>query len=194
MFRFLNKRATLKKVILIGAFGIMSLGMVIMLTPLGPTSDTSAGRTTLAEIGGTSISTQDVQRLLSEQARRSPYGSDAHMMAQRARPLLDEMVLNSAETMAASKLGVTVSRAEVERTLEANPVLYPGGKFVGDDQAKAILQQQFGITPDQYVERLRQQLLTEKLQHIVTDGVSVTPAEVHTSPSLMKTGSGSTRT
>src|SRR5438876_362810 len=157
----------------------MSLGMVIMLTPLGPTSDTSAGRTTLAEIGGTSISTQDVQRLLSEQARRSPYGSDAHMMAQRARPLLDEMVLNSAETMAASKLGVTVSRAEVERTLEANPVLYPGGKFVGDDQAKAILQQQFGITPDQYVERLRQQLLTEKLQHIVTDGVSVTPAEVH---------------
>lgn len=169
----------LKKVVLIGAFGVMSLGMVIMLTPLGPTNDAGAGRTTLAEVGSFSISTQDVQRMLNEQMRRSPYGSDSRLMGQMARPLLDEMVMQYVENIGAAKLGIAVSRAEVDRVLESNPQLYPGGKFIGDDQAKAILQELAGVTPDQYVEQLRQQLLVEKLQHIVSDGVTVTPEEVH---------------
>jgi peptidyl-prolyl cis-trans isomerase D len=179
VFRFFTKRAMLKKWLLIGAFGVMSLGMVIMLTPLGTTNDAGAGRTTLAEVGSYSITTQDVQRQLSAQMSRSPYGSDSRLMGQMARPLLDEMVMNYVEKIATAKLGITVSRAEVDRVLEADPVLYPGGKFVGDDQAKAILQQEAGLTPEQYVEQLRQQLLVEKLQHIVSDGVSATAEEVH---------------
>src|SRR5438552_2879165 len=49
----------------------------------------------------------------------------------------------------------------------------------GHAQANAIIPQEAGMTPEQYVEQLRQQLLVGKLQHIVSDGVSVTPEEVH---------------
>jgi peptidyl-prolyl cis-trans isomerase D len=180
VFRLFTKRgAQLKRWLLIAVFTVMALGMVIALAPTGPTNDAGPGRTTLAEIGGSIITTQDLQRMLSQQSRRSPYGSNSQAMAQMARPLLDEMVLNYAERDAASKLGIAVSRGEVDRSLEANQVLYPGGKYIGDDQAKAILQEEFGITPVQYLEELRQELLVRKLQRIVTDGVSVTPGAVH---------------
>ena len=178
MFRLFTKRAALKKWLLIGIFGVMSFGMVIALAPTGPTSDVGPGRSSLADVGGTAITSQDLQRLISLQ-ERSPYSSHGKITDRMAQQLLDDMVLINAERYAASKLGIAVSRGEVDRSLESNQVLYPGGKYIGDDQAKALLQNEFGLTPEQFLEQLRQQLLVQKLQHIVTDGVSLTPEAVH---------------
>src|SRR5437667_2007242 len=83
VFRLFTKRAALKKWLLIGVFGVMSLGMVIALAPTGPTNDVGPGRTSLAEVGGNAITTQDLQRLINLQIR-SPYSSHAKITGQMA--------------------------------------------------------------------------------------------------------------
>jgi peptidyl-prolyl cis-trans isomerase D len=78
----------------------------------------------------------------------------------------------------ASKMGVEVSDAEMLKTFQRIPWLYPDGNFVGADRASDMVAQQTGKTLAQFETLMRNSLLEEKIRSIVTDGVQVTPSEV----------------
>jgi len=180
MFRLYTKhREVVKKYLLIFFLGIVSVGMVITLAPI-PGGDSGGMETNvLAEIGGVSITSQDLARMIQARLRNSPLGNDPRLMASVAGPMLDDMVLRRALWGQARKLGVEVSDAELRANMQTSmPFLYPNGAFIGMDRYRDFVSQQAGMSVAEFESQLRESLLQEKMRAIITDGVRVSPAEV----------------
>jgi len=180
MFRlFKKKREAVKKYLLIFFLGIVSVGMIITLAPM-PGGDSGTLETNvLAEIGGVSITSQDLARNIQMRLRNSPLGNDPRMVASIAGPMLDDLVLRRALWGQAKKLGVGVSDTELRNNMQTSmPFLYPNGTFIGVDRYRDFVTQQTGMTVAEFENQLRESLLQEKMRAIITDGVRVSPAEV----------------
>src|SRR5271157_3666980 len=97
MFRFLKKnKEAVKKYLLIFFLSIVSIGMVITLAPI-PTGDTSRTESNvLASMGGSNITTADLQRIIQAQLRNSPQANQSRIIPTVAGSLLDEMVFQRA--------------------------------------------------------------------------------------------------
>src|ERR1700730_5264829 len=79
----------------------------------------------------------------------------------------------------AKRLGIPVSDQErASRTRQYLPTAFNGGTFVGMDRYSAEVQSRFQLTVPMFEELVRQGLLEEKFRKLVTDGISVGPAEV----------------
>ena len=180
MYRlFKKKREAVKKYLLIFFLGIVSVGMIITLAPI-PGGDSGTLETNvLAEIGGVSITSQDLARNIQMRLRNSPLGNDPRMVASIAGPMLDDLVLRRALWGQAKKLGVGVSDTELRNNMQTSmPFLYPNGTFIGVDRYRDFVTQQTGMTVAEFENQLRESLLQEKMRAIITDGVRVSPAEV----------------
>jgi peptidyl-prolyl cis-trans isomerase D len=176
MFRFLKKkREAVKRYLLIFFLSIVSLGMVLVLAPI-PGDVNQMQANTLATIDGQNITTQDLQRTLQLRLRNSPYGNDPRIISMMAGNLLDTMILGRAIQMQAEKMGIEVTNQEMLQSLQ--PSLYADGKFIGLDAYRQAIEERMGMSVAQYEGQLKQQLLFDKVREIVTDGVTVTPAEV----------------
>jgi len=180
MYRFFKeRREAFKKYLLIFFLSIVSVGMVISLAPITPTSDMDLESNVLAEIHGASITSTDLQRLVQARMRNFPNASDPQMMSRLATVMLDGLVLQRAIKDEAKKLGITVSNAELQKHIETTfPYLFPGGVFVGQDKYRDFVSQQMGLSVAQFESQMRESLLQEKMRAVITDGVHVTPAEV----------------
>jgi len=175
MFRlFKKRREALKKYLLIFFLGIVSVGMVITLAPI-PAGDTGQlEANVLADIGGVSITSQDLSRSIQSRLRNSPLANDPQFIMRMAGIILDDMILRRALWTQAKKLGIQVSDQEVLQAAQAIPGLYLNGVFVGENW----IYQQTGMTVAQFQEQLREGLLQEKMRAVLTDGIRVNPAEV----------------
>ncbi|MCJ7503989.1 MAG: SurA N-terminal domain-containing protein, partial [Acidobacteriia bacterium] len=175
MFRlFKKRREAVKKYLLIFFLGIVSVGMVITLAPI-PAGDTGQLETNvLADIGGASITSQDLSRSIQSRLRNSPLANDPQFIMRMAGIVLDDMILRRALWTQAKKLGIQVSDREVLQAAQAIPGLYLNGVFVGENW----IYQQTGMTVAQFQEQLREGLLQEKMRAVLTDGIRVNPAEV----------------
>ena len=179
MFRFFRRnREAVKKYLLIFFLSIVSIGMVITLAPI-PTGDTSRMQMdVLAEMGGYSITTQDLQRTIQSRLRNSSLGYDSRLVPTLAPGVLDDMILRRALEAQARKLGIAVSKEELRAALQAIPWLYAGGNFIGMDRYQDMIQQQTGLTVAQFEAQLRESIMLDKIRAVVTDGVQVTSDEV----------------
>jgi peptidyl-prolyl cis-trans isomerase D len=175
MFRlFKKRREAVKKYLLIFFLGIVSVGMVITLAPI-PAGDTDQLESNvLADIGGASITSQDLSRSIQSRLRNSPLANDPQFIMRMAGIVLDDMILRRALWTQAKKLGIQVSDREVLQAAQAIPGLYLNGVFVGENW----IYQQTGMTVAQFQEQLREGLLQEKMRAVLTDGIRVGPAEV----------------
>ena len=178
-FRGKNRQKTMKY-LLIFFLGIVSVGMVVTLAPL-PTGDTSANPNSnvLATLGDYQVTTQDLQKQLSQRFAQSPLGNNPELMARFAPNVLDAMVQDQAVGLEARRLGLEVSDAELSEAVRTYPGLSQNGKFIGMQEYQAVVEQAMNMTVPQFEAQLRQGLLSEKLRDVVTDAVQVTPAEVH---------------
>jgi peptidyl-prolyl cis-trans isomerase D len=175
MFRLTSKRAKLYKWALTFFFGIMALGMVITLAPLPDFNSLATQPNVIAQIGGENITTEQLDknirdRLQSQGGRFLPQAAATY-----ARPILDGMIERRALVMQASRMGLQVTDEEVLKAAQAIPSLYPQGKFVGEEQFQLMT----GMTVNQFLVEKRQDMLVQKMFSLVTDGVRVTPGEVH---------------
>ena len=180
MFRlFKKRREALKKYLLIFFLGIVSVGMVITLAPI-PGGDTRGlEANVLAEVGGLSITSQDLSRSIQSRLRNSPLANDPKLITRMAGIVLDDMILRRALWAQAKKMGVSVSDAELSHNLQISlPFLYPNGTFVGVDRYRDFVLQQTGLSVQQFEEQLRESILQDKMRAIVTDGMRVGPAEI----------------
>jgi peptidyl-prolyl cis-trans isomerase D len=180
MFRLFKKhREKVKKYLLVFFLSIVSLGMILVFTPLGGGNYTQSSADVLASVGDTRITMQDLRQTIDNRLRNSSLGSDPHIIPAIAGTMLDEMVLRQAMAMQAKKMGLEVSNQELMAALEKLPWLYPGGKFIGIQQYQNFVTRQMGISTQEFEDEIRQSLLLQKIQAVVSDGVAVTPAEVH---------------
>lgn len=180
MFRLFSKgRQTLYKWLLGAFLGVMAIGMVITLAPIGGGDTSQVQANVLATIGGGQITTDDLQRLIQAQLRNSPAGLNAKYVATVATSALDEMVIERAMGIEAQRLGIQVAPQELAQALQTIPWLYNNGKFIGVEAYQNQIEQTTGLTVAQFETQLRQRMLLDKVRSIVTDGVTVTPAEVH---------------
>ncbi len=180
MFRVLKKhKEKVKKYLLIFFLSIVSIGMVITLAPLPGGNTTQSEADVLATIGSHKITTTDLQQSIESRLRNSPLGNDSKIIPAIAGTVLDDMVMQRALARQARRMGLAVSNQELRAALEAEPWLYQNGKFIGVSQYENIVQEEAGMSVPQFEQQLRQSLLLDKLRAVISDGVDVTPAEVH---------------
>jgi peptidyl-prolyl cis-trans isomerase D len=175
MLRHTHTRTKIYKAALIFFFGIMAIGMVITLAPLPDLNSLHTQQNVVAQIGGQTITTQDLDRNVRQRLESMTGKYSPQLASAMAGPILDDMISQRALSLQAGKLGLQVTEAEVLKAAQSIPGLYPGGKFIGDAQ----FEQAMGMTVNQFLAQLRQNLLVQKIRSVVTDGVTVTPAEVH---------------
>jgi peptidyl-prolyl cis-trans isomerase D len=180
MYRFFRRnREKLLKYLLIFFLGIVSIGMVITLAPIPGGDTTQTAANVLASLGDQNITTQDLQRRLSQQFGNSPVGNSSVLMAQFAPNALDEMILDQATLVEARRLGLDVSDQELSAAIHSYPGLNNNGSFIGVDQYQQVIESATGMTVAQFEAQLRDNLLNEKLRNMVTDAIQVSSAEIH---------------
>lgn len=174
MFRFMRNSEKVKKYLLIFFLGIVSVGMVITLMPLNPSDAARVDNSSLAQIGGKKITSEELDQTIRTRLKNSQYGYNPQIAAIMAQPLLDDMIQRQAILLQAKKLGIVASPQEVLRAAQAIPGLYTNGVFIGTDK----FEQATGMTIDQFEDQLRESIVSQKMQDIITDGVQVTPEAV----------------
>ncbi len=161
------------------------LGVVVlvlggsMLLYLVPQSQVSGevSTDTVAKIGDESVSVQDVRQQLNQIEQRNP--NMKPLEALYAQQIMKQLVFEKEIEYEAKRLGITVSDQErADRIRQYVPTAFSGGTFVGMDRYSAEVQARFQLTVPVFEELLRQGLLEEKFRKLVTDGISVGPAEL----------------
>lgn len=179
MLKVFRHRQTLIKVV----FGIILfltvVSMVVYLIPgFTGTSDDPTISETVAEVAGEKIRSGELQQTVSQISRANRIPSE--MMGLYTSQVLNDMILEKVSLREARRLGLQVAESEVVTRLHQIPDLFPGGKFVGQQQYEDMIFERFGMGIAQFEQRYRQAMLIEKLRDLVTDTVAVTPEEVRT--------------
>src|SRR2546428_9347211 len=163
--------------ILLGAVVLVLGGsMLLYLVPQSPVSG-EISTDTLAKIGDESVSVQDVRQQLNQIEQRNP--NIKPLEALYAQQILKQLVFEKEIEYEAKRLGIAVTHQErADRIRQFVPTAFNGGTFVGMDRYAAEVQARFQLTVPAFEELIRQGLLEEKFRKLVTDGISVGPAEL----------------
>jgi len=189
MIRFLQKDSRFTKGIFVVIISVACITMVITLVP-GIFSDQASSADTYASIGHggwlgrflpavDDISTSDVQltaaRMLQRQGLPEAYAP--LMMPRVAQGLIQQHI----ELIEAKKLGLSATDDDVRRFLHSGmfgQVLFPGGKYIGDEQYAEFVSQQFNMTRDKFEDEVKKEIEENRLRALITGGVTVSDAEV----------------
>ena len=177
MLNIFRRRETVIRVFVGSILVMVSAAMVITLIPglTGNIGDPSLSQV-VAEVGGEEITSWQLQQNLLRASRSMQIPPD--LMPLYTSQLLDQMVMEQAVLQESQRLGLSVSESEMVRRLREDPEIFPGGKFVGEQQYEDMVLNRFGMTVPQFEDYLRNLLARQKLQRLVTDAVTVSPQEV----------------
>jgi len=137
----------------------------------------------VARVDGISISAQQfLQRYrLQEQVYRAQLGQQYSPALMRQLGLEDlvlrGLIQDALLVVEAERQGLTVSDEEVANRIVRDPTFQSNGQFIGRSAYLQTLSQN-GLTAGQFEAELRNQILRQKLQTLVTDGVLVSSEEV----------------
>jgi peptidyl-prolyl cis-trans isomerase D len=155
---------------------ILGGSMLLYLVPQSPVSG-EISTDTVAKIGDESVSVQDVRQQLNQIEQRNPNMKPLESLY--AQQILKQLVFQKEIEYEAKRLGIAVSDQErADRIRQYVPTAFNGGRFVGMDRYSAEVQARFQMTVPVFEELIRQSLLEEKFRKLVTDGISVGPAEL----------------
>lgn len=155
---------------------------ILLYVPAFLKTDSGAPGEVLADVGGMPITRGEFtqayqrQRQMYEQmyqGRLDPAVLRSLGLEQRT---LDGLVNQRVVALEAKRLGLRVDDETVARRLATMPQFQQNGRFVGAVEIRRWLDMR-GVTVEQFEEEMRQQILAERLEALVTDGVGVTPAE-----------------
>ena len=90
---------------------------------------------------------------------------------------LNQLINQYAAAEEARASGLTVTDQELADRISRFPAFQEEGRFIGSDRYRQILQYS-GLTPQQFEEGMRRDILSEKFRSVLTDGVQATTAEV----------------
>src|SRR5712664_2087143 len=164
--------------ILLGAVVLVLGGsMLLYLVPQSPGTGEASSTDTVAKVGDETVSTAEVRQKLTELLRGNQVPD--MMKAYYMRQIVEDLVSRKAIEYEAKRLGIRVSDQELaNRIRRILPSVYNGDTFLGRDQYTAEVQAHTQMSVAAFEEVVRQSLVLEKIQKLVTDGVSVGPSEL----------------
>jgi len=187
MIRFLQTPGTAKKIVLGALLLVVCVMMVVTLVPGGMFGDYfGAGVTTagvVAKVGSEDISIQQVAqraRLIGRQQFRGANIPPTLMpfLMQRAA---DSMVTQGALAYEADRMGLGVNDKELVDYFHTGPfaqMFFPGGNFIGQQQYENLVQNQWGLSVQQFEKEVKEQIAQQKLLSAVSAAATVSDKEV----------------
>ncbi len=192
MIRFLQTDNRMTKALLVVIIGAASVSMCVYLIP-GLTGGGSASPDTYAVIyphwysrflsTGDTVSQARVEQVARQQLQqRNPQYADNPMILnfyeqQVGQQLVQQQVLLEE----AEKLGIRATKEDVIKYLQTGPtgeVLYPKGKFIGEDQYAALISQRLNMSVTEFEDSVRTDIVVRRLQALISGGVAVSDQEV----------------
>jgi peptidyl-prolyl cis-trans isomerase D len=161
---------------------VVIAAFIILYFPAFQGSTTGSPGETLASVGGLPISVGDFQKayLRQRQMYERIYQGRLDAAAIKAMGLenqvLEGLVAERLLVLEAKRLGLTVSDEAVAREVATSAQFQQNGRFIGGAEIKRLLELR-GISEEEFEEGIRGDLLKRRLEALVTDGVSVTPAD-----------------
>lgn len=183
MIRFLQTPGPIKKIVFGGLLVLLSLAMLVYLIPGGMLGSDTPRAGIIATVSGEEVTSAEVehqgQQLLRQQFPKG--GEQASMLqpyfyGQAAQQLITQQAL----VAEAKHLGLTVTDAEVADELQHgaySQTFFPDGKFIGQEQYQALLQNA-DLSVQQFEGQVKNQILIDKLRNLIAASAVVTDAEV----------------
>jgi peptidyl-prolyl cis-trans isomerase D len=156
---------------------LICVSMVITLIPgLMSGSIMSSSPDTVASVNGQDITLVNVQQQLAQQTRQQSIPEA--MRGIYARQILDQMIFQRALGVEAQRLGLEVTDdEETQKIRQIIPDAWSGDVWLKDKYVTEV-QNLTGMSVAEFETALRDQMLANKFRSIVTDGITVTPAEI----------------
>jgi len=191
MIRILQQDNRLTKAIFALVIGAAIITMVITLVPgIFDNGDTVNNTAVYAKIrtpgflgkfsGDTAeVKTVDVDRITEQQIQQQHY-------PEYAKPFLEpriaqQLVVQKVEQHEADRLGLAVSDDDLRTFLQHGTLsqyLFPDGKFIGQDAYMNFVSQYFQVSVPDFEAEVKMDLELQRLQSLVTGGVTVSDAAV----------------
>ena len=192
MIRFLQTDNRMTKALLVVIIGAASVSMCVYLIP-GLTGGGSSSPDTFAVVyphwysrflsTGDTVSQVRVEQVARQQLQqRSPQYADNPMILnffeqQVGQQLVQQQVL----LQEAAKLGIRATDDDVRAYLHTGPtgdVLFPNGKYIGDDQYAALISQRLNMSVKDFEDSIKTDIVVRRLQSLIAGGVTVSDQEV----------------
>ncbi len=192
MIRFLQSDNRITKALFVVVIGAASVAMVVYLIP-GLTGAGAAAPDTYAVVyphwysrllsSGDTISQNRVQQVAQSQLeQRGPQYASNPMIVQFFEQQVGQQLVQQAVLLQeAHKLGIYATNDDVLQYLRTGPtgqVLYPDGKFIGEDAYRQLIDERLHISVDQFESEIKDEIAVRRLQALVTAGVTVSDQEV----------------
>ena len=185
MIRLFQQDSRATKVVFGVVIGFAILAMVVTLVPGIFDNSTANNSTTYATVRSPSwygrfsgdsvaITNAEVENSARAQLRQQqmPEMYLPYILARAGQQQVERAVL----VREADQLGLGVANEDLQRELKTGPLsqyLFPGGQFIGLEKYQDFVQQFFGISVVQFESEVKQDLELQRLEALVTAGVSV---------------------
>jgi peptidyl-prolyl cis-trans isomerase D len=154
----------------------LSGGMLLYLVPTGP-GDTRTSNDAVAKVGDQSITVAEIRQQLNQIKQRNQV--PPMLEPYYAQQILRQLLLQKEMEYEASQLGIRVSNDEIaDRIKLILPAAFNGGTPIAPDQYASLVQTRAQMSVSDFETSVRQGMLQEKFQKLVTDGISAGPAEL----------------
>lgn len=192
MIRFLQSQDNrLVKALFVVIIAAASVSMVVYLIPgLAGTGGVSAG--TYAVVyphwyskffsSGDTITQEKVSMQARQQLQqRGPqYASNPMIVNLFEQQVGQQLVQQQILLAEAAKLGISANSDDVAQFLhqgQAGQVLFPNGKFIGQDQYTSLIASRFDMSVAEFEDSVKDDITIQRLRAYVTAGVSVSDKE-----------------
>jgi peptidyl-prolyl cis-trans isomerase D len=176
VFKSLHNKNLGVRIMLGVIVGLLGVGMLLYLIP-GQGTDSVSAADVVATVDNQSITVTDIRAQLGRIERTGAI--PAALEPLYAQQVLNELVFQKELALEARQLGITVTDQErANRIRQLVPTAFAGGTFVGNDQYAAQVEASSGMGVAEFEDLVGQGLLEEKFRELVTDGMTVSPAEV----------------
>ncbi|HXR39103.1 MAG TPA: peptidyl-prolyl cis-trans isomerase [Terracidiphilus sp.] len=190
MIRFLQRDSRVVKAFFVVIIGMASVSMVVYLIP-GLTGQGAASADTYAVIyphwyskllsSGSTVSQEKVDKMARAQLQQQRYPDNPVILGLFEQRVGQQLIQQEILLVEAEKLGIHATADDVRQYLQtgsAGQVLFPGGKFIGDDQYVSLVANRFNMSVAEFEDDVRHDIAIRRLQALITGGVTVSDQEV----------------
>lgn len=188
MIRFLqSKDNRVVKALFIVIIAAASVSMVVYLIP-GLTAGGTISASTYAVVyphwysrffaSGQEISEQKVEQQTRQrlQQQNPQYASNPMIVNMFKQQIGQQLVQQQILLAEAEKLGISANADDVNNFLhqgQAGQILFPNGKFIGQDQYTSLIASRFDMSVPDFEESVRNDIMIQRLRAYVTAGTTV---------------------